>query len=51
MNVHFGILGMKTYGVQLAKSQKLLWKNNYYSVYKISFKQNWPRMVLIEVTY
>ena len=51
MNVHFCNLGMKTYKFQLVKSQKLPCRNNYYSVYKISFKQNWPRMILIEVTY
>ena len=51
MNVHFCSLGMKTYRFQLVKSQKLPCRNNYYSVYKISFKQNWPRMILIEVTY
>ena len=51
MNVHFCSLGMKTYRFQLVKSQKLPCRNNYYSVYKISFKQNWPPMILIEVTY
>ena len=51
MNVHLCSLGMKTYKFQLVKSQKLPCRNNYYSVYEISFKQNWPRMILIEVTY
>ena len=32
MNVHFYILGMKTYRFQLVKSQKLPCRNNYYSV-------------------
>ena len=51
MNVHFCSLGMKPYRFQLVKSQKLPCRNNYYSVYKISFKQNWPGMILAEVTY
>ena len=43
MNVHFCNLGMKTYRFKPVKSQVTLQEQ--------LLKQNWPRMLLIEVTY
>ena len=48
MNVHFCSLGMKSYRFQLVKSQKLPCT---ITQFKISFKRNGPRILLIEVTY
>ena len=48
---------MKTYRFQLVKSQKLPCRNNYYSVYKTSFKQNcmvsndfdWGHLLIVSI--
>ena len=47
MNAHFCSLGMKTY----SRSVREIYLAGTITQFKISLKQNWPRMLLIEVTY